>query len=93
MAKQDQGAQPPRKPKRPAGNRVSRVRWLIFAIACSTSFLTYIHRYAWGATRPFFKVEYNLSDQELGWLDAAFNLTYALGQFPGGWAGDVLEFC
>jgi len=64
-------------------------RWLIFALAAFTSFLTYVHRYAWGATRPFFMDEYGLSNKEMGWLDAAFNLTYALGQFPGGWLGDV----
>ena len=71
-------------------SRPSNTRWLVFGLACLTSFLTYIHRYSWGATRPYFKEEYNISDQEMGWLDAAFNLTYALGQFPGGWAGDVL---
>lgn len=69
--------------------RPSNTRWLILGLACFASFLTYVHRYAWGAARPFFKAEYGLSNQELGWLDAAFNLTYALGQFPGGWAGDM----
>ena len=67
----------------------TNTRWIVFALASFASFLTYFHRYAWGATRPYLKVEYNLTDQEMGWLDAAFNLTYALGQFPGGWAGDV----
>ena len=67
----------------------TNTRWLIFALAGFTSFLTYVHRYSWGATRPFFKDEYGLTDKEMGWLDAAFNLTYAIGQFPGGWAGDV----
>lgn len=69
--------------------RPTNTRWLIFFLACFTSFLTYIHRYSWGATRPFFKEDYGLTDQEMGWLDASFNLTYAFGQFPGGWAGDV----
>ena len=66
----------------------TNVRWLVFALACGTSFLTYIHRYSWGVARPFVKQEYGISDAELGWLDAAFNLTYALGQFPGGLLGD-----
>jgi MFS transporter, ACS family, glucarate transporter len=69
--------------------RPSNARWLILGLACFASFLTYVHRYSWGATRPFFKAEYGLTDQDMGWLDGAFNLTYALGQFPGGWAGDV----
>ncbi len=70
--------------------RPTNTRWLIFFIAAFTSFLTYVHRYAWGATRPYFKAEYGLTDGEMGWLDASFNLTYALGQFPGGWASDVI---
>lgn len=66
----------------------TNVRWLIFALACGTSFLTYIHRYSWSVARPFVKEDYGISDVELGWLDAAFNLTYALAQFPGGLLGD-----
>ena len=68
----------------------TNVRWLIFGLACFTSFLTYVHRYSWGVARPYVKQEYGITDQEMGWLDAAFNLTYAVGQFPGGWAGDLL---
>ena len=67
----------------------TNARWLILGLACSASFLTYLHRYSWGATKPFFKEEYGLSDGEMGWLDGAFNLTYALGQYPGGWMGDA----
>ncbi len=70
--------------------RPTNIRWLVFALACFTSFLTYLHRYSWGAIRPYLKVEYGLTDREMGGLDAAFNLTYACGQFPGGWAGDAL---
>ncbi len=88
MSQQEPTVPPDVADFQPAG-RASRVRWLIFALACLTSFLTYIHRYSWGAVRPSIKEEYQISDQELGWLDAAFNLTYALGQVPGGWAGDV----
>ena len=69
--------------------RTTNIRWMILGLACSTSFLTYIHRYAWGATKPYLKEEYNLTNADLGWLDGAFNLTYALGQFPGGLAGDL----
>ncbi|MBP89543.1 MAG: hypothetical protein CMJ64_23010 [Planctomycetaceae bacterium] len=80
---------PPTAEKLGPRSPASHIRWLIFLIACFTSFLTYVHRYAWGATRPYLKDEYNLTDADLGWLDGAFNLTYALGQFPGGLAGDV----
>ncbi len=68
----------------------TNVRWMIFAIICMASFLTYVHRYTWGVVRPFLREEADLTDGQLGWLDAAFNLTYALAQYPSGLAGDVL---
>src|SRR5207247_8351944 len=30
----------------------------------------------------------DITDTQLGWLDSAFNATYAIGQVPGGLAGD-----
>lgn len=69
--------------------RPTNVRWMILGIACFTSFLTYLHRYSWGVVRPYVKEEYGLSDTMLGTLDSAFSLTYFLGQFPGGMAGDL----
>jgi len=47
-------------------------------------------RYSWGVVKPFFRKENpGLSDTDIGWLDSAFNATYALGQIPGGLAGDL----
>src|SRR5262249_3596703 len=70
--------------------RPTRVRWLVFALACAASWLLYLHRYAWGVVRPSLKAEDpELTDLDLGWLDSLFNLTYALGQVPGGLAGDL----
>src|SRR5262249_56675448 len=95
------GASPAERPgpgglshvSRPAngGPGPTRVRWLIFALACAASWLLYLHRYAWGVVRPSLKAENpHLDDVALGWLDSLFNLTYALGQVPGGLAGDLL---
>ena len=70
-------------------SRPTNTRWLIFALACAASFITYVHRYSWGVVKPYLQKEYHLLDSEVGWLDAAFNLTYAAGQFPGGLAGDI----
>jgi len=75
----------------PASDRPTRIRWLIFALACAVSWLLYLHRYAFGVIKPALKRENpELTDQVLGDLDALFSLTYALGQVPGGLAGDVL---
>lgn len=71
--------------------RPTRVRWLIFVLACAVSWLLYLHRYAWGVIKPALKEDYpGLSDVDLGYLDSFFSLTYAIGQVPGGMAGDLL---
>lgn len=70
--------------------RPTRVRWTVFALACAVSWFLYLHRYAWGVLKPAFRAENpGLDNVEIGWLDSAFNATYALGQVPGGLAGDV----
>ena len=69
--------------------RPTRIRWLIFALACATSWLLYLHRYSWGVIKPDFAKEHpELTARELGWLDSAFLASYAAGQIPGGLAGD-----
>jgi sugar phosphate permease len=75
----------------PGDRRPTQVRWLIFGLACAVSWLLYLHRYAWGVIKPALKDEYpGLSDVKLGYLDSLFSLTYAVGQVPGGIAGDLL---
>ncbi len=72
-------------------DRAPPARWLIFVLACAVSWLLYLHRYAWGVVRPALKAEDpSITDVQLGWLDALFNITYAVGQVPGGMAGDLL---
>jgi sugar phosphate permease len=70
--------------------KATQVRWLIFGLACAVSWLLYLHRYAWGVIKPALKKEYpELDNEHLGYLDSLFQLTYAIGQVPGGLAGDV----
>jgi MFS transporter, ACS family, glucarate transporter len=66
----------------------TRVRWLIFTLACAASWLLYLHRYSWGVIKGDLQSEYGINDEEIGWLDGAFMATYAVGQVPGGLAGD-----
>ena len=71
--------------------RPTRVRWLVFGLICATSWLLYLHRYAWGVVKPDFKAENpHLTDTQLGWIDSAVLATYALGQVPGGLASDLV---
>ncbi len=72
-------------------DRPTRVRWLIFGLACATSWLLYLHRYTWGVIKPRIKEAYpDLSGSQLGSLDSVLMAAYSLGQVPGGRAGDVL---
>jgi sugar phosphate permease len=81
-------AGPPPKPSRPDSQ--ARSREVVFVLACAASWLLYLHRYAWGVIKPaFLEQNPSISSVEIGWLDSAFMLTYALGQVPGGLAGDV----
>jgi sugar phosphate permease len=66
----------------------TRVRWVIFSLACTTSFLLYLHRYTWGVVKVELAREFGWDKDTLGWLDSAFMLTYAFGQIPGGMLGD-----
>jgi len=70
--------------------RPTNVRWVIFALSCLASYINYVHRYAWGVVKPYLQADYQLNDIQMGWLDSAFNLSYALCQFPGGLAGDLI---
>jgi MFS transporter, ACS family, glucarate transporter len=79
------GQPPPAPPGRP-----THVRWTVFVLACGVSWLLYLHRYSWGVIKPTIKQENPwLTDTQLGWLDSAFQATYALGQVPGGLIGDL----
>ena len=68
----------------------TRVRWLIFVLIGAASWLLYLHRYSWGVIKPAFHLENpGITPTEMGWLDSAFLATYAIGQTPGGLAGDI----
>ncbi|MBI3865269.1 MAG: MFS transporter [Planctomycetia bacterium] len=66
----------------------TRIRWLVFVLASGTSFLLYLHRYTWGILKVSVGDEFGWDNQELGWLDSAFMVSYAGGQIPGGMLGD-----
>ena len=69
--------------------RPTRVRWIIFTLAFSTSWFLYLHRYAWGVIKLDIKEEYGLTDTQLGLLDSTFTFAYAFCQIPSGLLGDL----
>ncbi len=74
----------------PITQPATRVRWLIFVLACAASWLLYLHRYSWGVIKPALRQEYpGFTSVELGWLDSVFMAVYGIGQVPGGLVGDL----
>lgn len=68
----------------PVGGSHGGRQAVIFALAATTSFLLYLHRYTWNLVRPQLEEEYGLSNTQLEALGSAFFFPYAAGQIPGG---------
>jgi ACS family glucarate transporter-like MFS transporter len=75
-------------PIAPSSERPTRVRWLILALACGSSFLLYLHRYTWGFVKDDLQKSMGWSQDQIGWLDGVFYGTYAVGQVPSGMIAD-----
>jgi MFS family permease len=69
--------------------RPTNVRWHVFAFACGTSWLLYLHRYTFSLIKPELKLEWNLGADDLGFLDSVFFASYSVFQIPLGIAGDL----
>jgi len=72
------------------GEKPTNVRWAIFAMACGTSWLLYLHRYTFALIKPELVRQWGLDKSELGLLDSAFSLTSTLFQFPLGVVADAV---
>lgn len=72
------------------GARPTNVRWAVFALACSASWLMYLHRYVFALIKPKLVEEWDLGKDDLGLLDSAFSASYSLPQIPLGVTADVL---
>lgn len=67
----------------------TRVRWLIFTLACGTSWFLYLHRYSWNIIAPLIEKEYHFDNKQSGFVFSLFYWTYAAGQIP---SGMVIDF-
>lgn len=68
----------------PVSHRPTNVRWLVFALACGTSLLLYLHRYTWNIVGPKLQTDFHLDNTASGLLFSLFYYTYAGGQIPSG---------
>jgi sugar phosphate permease len=64
-------------------------RRVVFALACITSFLLYLHRYTWNLIRPELQREYGFSNTTLEAIGSTFYFSYGVGQVPSGIVADV----
>ena len=63
------------EPPRPTG-----VRWRVFALACGTSFLLYLHRYTWNIVGPKLQDEFGFSNLQISGILAWWSVAYGTGQ-------------
>lgn len=73
-----------------SSERPTNVRWTVFALACGTSWLLYLHRYVFALIKPQIAEQWDLDKQQLGLLDSAFAVFYTVFQVPLGVAADAL---
>ena len=70
--------------------RPTNVRWLVFVLGCGTSWLLYIHRYAFALVKSDIGREFNLDAGELANLDVWFQVFYGGVQIPAGILVDLV---
>jgi sugar phosphate permease len=63
---------------------MSALQWRVFALACGTSLLLYLHRYSWNIVGPRLQADFGFSNTEAGFLFSLFYYTYAGAQIPSG---------
>lgn len=68
--------------------RPTRVRHTVLWLTVAAYMITYIDRVSISAAIPSIQKELGLTTITVGWVLAAFQLSYALFQIPGGWLGD-----
>ena len=66
----------------------TRVRHLILWLTVLLYMVTYFDRVLISTAMPEIQKEYGFSTVTVGWIFAAFQISYALFQIPGGWLGD-----
>jgi len=68
--------------------RPTRTRHVVLWLTVAVYMITYMDRVVISAAMPSIKEEFGFSTVTVGWILAAFQLSYAMFQIPGGWLGD-----
>lgn len=72
-------------PSQPA----TSIRWVVFGVMVSMSWLLYLHRYIFSFLKPILAEEWGLSNKQLGKIDSGFAIAYGVFQFPLAVLADV----
>ena len=73
----------------PGDSTATNVRWRILGLLIAASFISYALRYNVSTAGPTMMSDLGISEQQLGYILAAFAAGYAIFQFPGGVFGVV----
>ena len=68
--------------------RLTRVRYRVLAFACTLALIAYVYRLVFANLGPDLKKDLHLQDQDLGYLLAAFLVSYGAFEVPWGVLGD-----
>ena len=65
--------------------RIGKYRWYICALLFFATTINYVDRAVLGVLAPLLRNEIGWSDQDYGYISAAFTLAYAIGFLFAGW--------
>ena len=68
--------------------KIGRYRWIICALLFFATTINYVDRAVLGVLAPTLRTEIGWTDQEYGYISAAFTLAYAIGFLFAGWLID-----
>jgi ACS family glucarate transporter-like MFS transporter len=69
--------------------RTVPVRWRLLCVLFAVSFVNYFLRNALSVAVPSIQREFNYTNEEIGWILNAFNISYTLMMIPGGVFGET----
>src|SRR6478736_3769058 len=70
--------------------RPTRVRHVVLWLTVALYLITYMDRVVISAAIPSIQKEYGFSDITVGWILAAFQISYTIFNIPAGWFGDKI---
>src|SRR3954452_7939623 len=74
----------------PAPQRVTHFRWVILGLVFFATTVNYLDRMVMGILAPDLQRLYSITDEQYGWIQSTFAMSYALGQLASGRFLDII---